>query len=233
MLKTCKYKFLVIDNQNLLEINSLTRNVNQPIKYPEPVLKMDAPWDQDEERLSYTNIIYDQKDKLFKMWYCVEGSESQRTGCWTGGIMKLAYATSVDGIGWQRPELGLVEINGSKKNNYILPEKCFYGATLIDDPSDIIPTIQTENPHAILIDHEILPDQNRFQLISALKQSYPNIRIMTATSVYRHMQILCRGVSAAMTKQVNIGGIKNILDRFGIIHVPASEIPIPDYFVMD
>ena len=137
MSKTCRYKFLVIDNQDLLEINGLTRKVNQPIKHPEPVLKMDAPWNQDNERLCYTNIIYDHEEKLFKMWYCVEGNNDKEAVVWTGGAMKLAYATSLDGIGWQRPELGLVEINGSKKNNYILPEKCFYGATLIDDPSDI------------------------------------------------------------------------------------------------
>ena len=137
MSKTCRYKFLVIDSQDILEINRLTRKVNQAVKRPEPVLRMDAPWDQDDERLSYSNIIYDQGEKVFKMWYCVEGSESQGAGVWTGGVMKLAYATSLDGIHWQRPELGLVEINGPKKNNYILPEKCMYGATLIDDPSDI------------------------------------------------------------------------------------------------
>jgi len=112
---------------------------------------------------------------------------------------------------------------------YELYEKC--DVVFIDDPNEIIPTIQNENPHAILIDHEILLDQNRFQLISALKHSYPNIHIMTVTADYRHMQILCWAVSAAMSKPVNIGGLKNILDRFGIIRVPASEIPIPDYFL--
>ena len=32
----------------------------------------------------------------------------------------ICYAESKDGVHWSRPELGLIEFNGSKKNNIIL-----------------------------------------------------------------------------------------------------------------
>ena len=42
MDQTCRQKFLVIDDREILEIKGLTRKVNQAVKHPEPVLKMDA-----------------------------------------------------------------------------------------------------------------------------------------------------------------------------------------------
>jgi len=130
-------KVLLIDDASLLEVHNLQRKVNQAVKHPEPVLKHDAPWDQDNERFSYANIVYDRDEKLFKMWYFVWRSESQEAGVIVDGGNKLAYATSTDGIHWERPELGLLEVNGSKKNNYVIPEMSIYGGSVIDDPSDI------------------------------------------------------------------------------------------------
>ena len=69
MEKVIRYKFLVIDNQDILEINNLDRKVNQAVKHPEPVLKLDAPWDTEKmEMFNYNNVIYDENEKLFKMW---------------------------------------------------------------------------------------------------------------------------------------------------------------------
>ncbi|MBI3920237.1 MAG: hypothetical protein HY318_02375, partial [Armatimonadetes bacterium] len=137
MNKVYRYKFLVVDNQDLLKINNLTRKVNQAVKHPEPVLKMDAPWDQDNERLSYSGVIYDAEENIFKMWYSIWRSETREAGVVVPGTVKLAYATSTDGISWHRPQLGLIEVNGSKQNNYLIPEMAFYGFSIIKDYSDI------------------------------------------------------------------------------------------------
>ena len=64
-------KVLFIDDAFLLEVHNLKRTVNPAIKHPQPVLTMDAPWDEDDERFSYANIIYDADEKLFRMWYFV------------------------------------------------------------------------------------------------------------------------------------------------------------------
>ncbi|MFI4875412.1 MAG: hypothetical protein ACIALR_08750 [Blastopirellula sp. JB062] len=51
-------------------------------------------------------VWYDPADKLFKMWYCAG---------WFDGT---AYATSVDGVAWQRPQLDVVA-----GTNRIVPRK--------------------------------------------------------------------------------------------------------------
>ena len=134
MNNTCRYKFLVIDNKDLLEINNLKRKVNQAIKYPEPVLKLDASWDTDKaEQLNYNNVIYDTEENSFKMWYVVCGRRPDEY--WERG-RKTAYATSKDGIHWEKPIMNMVKVNGSKENNYIIPEMLSLTYNIIHDPSD-------------------------------------------------------------------------------------------------
>jgi len=128
--RTFRKKYLVIDDANALDVNNLQRKVNQASKHPEPVLRADAPWNLDTETICHMNVIHDEG--VFKMWYCV----GHYAGEGHDGPNKLAYATSTDGIHWDRPELGLVEINGSKKNNYLIPAINVVPA-IINDPSDI------------------------------------------------------------------------------------------------
>ena len=135
MNSVCKYKFLVIDDMDLLEVHNLERKVNQAVKHPEPVVRLDAPWDQiKSDTFNFINVIYDHEEQLFKMWYVVTG---RRLGeKWERG-RKTAYATSTDGINWEKPILNLVEVNGSKENNYIFPEMLSLNYNIIIDPSDI------------------------------------------------------------------------------------------------
>jgi len=133
MGNTVKCKSLVIDNGVLLEIDNLKRKVNRAIKHPDPVIGMGAPWDQDNERFDGMNVMYDQEERLFKMWYGVMRYEGQLAD----GSRKLAYATSTDGIHWEKPKLGLVDVNGSRDNNYIVPEMGSFSCAIIKDPSDI------------------------------------------------------------------------------------------------
>ena len=67
MFNTCRYKFLVIDNQDLLEINNLKRKTNQAEKHPKPIFKMDAPWDQKNDLPDLFSVLYDHEDGIFKM----------------------------------------------------------------------------------------------------------------------------------------------------------------------
>jgi len=132
--RTYKHKVLVIDDAFLAEIHNLKRKVNQAVKHPEPVVKLDAPWNQKTDTFNYVNVIYDHQEKLFKMWYVVTGMFPGEY--WERG-RKTAYATSTDGIHWKKPIMNMVEVNGSKKNNYIIPEMLSLTYTIIQDPSDI------------------------------------------------------------------------------------------------
>jgi len=77
-------------------------------------IKMDKPWEG--SFCGYHNIIY--VDGKYRMYYrCYErDSEDQRFAC----------AESIDGITWIKPELGIVEIDGSKNNNVIMDTKTFH-----------------------------------------------------------------------------------------------------------
>ena len=133
-ISDCHYKFLVIDDDHLLSVHGLTRKVNQAVKHPEPVFKLDAPWDTNPmEMFNYNNVLYDAEEKLFRMWYVVTGQNPDEY--WERG-RKTAVATSTDGIHWDRPIMNMVDVNGSTENNYIFDEMLSLTYTIIDDPSD-------------------------------------------------------------------------------------------------
>lgn len=61
-----------------------------------PVLKPDKPWEQEGGPTAMVfsdGVWWDPKDQLFKMWYMA------------GYVKGTAYATSKDGIRWDKPEL--------------------------------------------------------------------------------------------------------------------------------
>jgi hypothetical protein len=132
--KEYHHKVLFIDDWNLLEVHNLRRKVNQVVKHPEPVFKLDAPWNTEKmEAFNYQNVLYDAHEKLFKMWYVVISQPKDEY--WERG-RKTAYATSKDGVHWETPIMKMVEVNGSKENNYIIGEMLSLVYTIIDDPSD-------------------------------------------------------------------------------------------------
>jgi len=61
--------------------------------------------------------LYDAEEKLFKMWY--------RTGPWSwakpldGHASYTAYATSTDGVHWEKPHLGVLELTGRRDHNVV------------------------------------------------------------------------------------------------------------------
>jgi hypothetical protein len=131
----CSYKFLTIDDTSIWGMDRLQRRVNAAIKHPEPVVTLDAPWDTDPtEQFNYINVIYDPDKKLFKMWYVVCGKSCEEY--WERG-RKTAYATSKDGVHWEKPVMNMVEVRGSKKNNYVLPQMLSLNFNILVDPSDI------------------------------------------------------------------------------------------------
>jgi len=78
------------------------------------VFTCDSPWEG-----NWSGLVTLFKDgDIYRMYY--------GAGDWPSGKPRRArltcYAESNDGIHWTRPELGLVEFNGSKKNNIILPD---------------------------------------------------------------------------------------------------------------
>ncbi len=79
----------------------------------------------------YGTVIKD--GETFRMWYLgmiqTEIEKGQAPGWWR----PMCYAESQDGINWTKPELGLVEFNGNKKNNICLIESPIHSMTRVND----------------------------------------------------------------------------------------------------
>ena len=88
------------------------------------MIEKDESWEEGWRIGSYINVIYDDEDDLFKMWYGVGRKLSDVRG---EEADALAYAISRDGYHWEKPVLNLVEDNGSTANNLVF-SRCSDGA---------------------------------------------------------------------------------------------------------
>lgn len=111
-----------------LALGTVKKNKNNPL------FGADKPWEPRYDNM-YPNVIYDDQDKIYKCWYFsfiiekrttstpLEKRNPESTNYMnvrpTGRDEAILYATSTDGIHWEKPELGIVEFQGSKKNNIV------------------------------------------------------------------------------------------------------------------
>jgi len=79
-----------------------------------PVFTVDKP--SERGRLNYTCVIQDREEGLFKMWYQMVISQPG------GNLSWCHYAVSKDGVHWEKPNVGLVEFEGSKNNNILFEQ---------------------------------------------------------------------------------------------------------------
>ena len=106
-------KQLFIDHKFIDSEQNITLRPNPPEKLPKPVIKSDKPWEAFS--LTYFSVVHE--DGKFRMWY-----QAWMEDYWLKGndTSKVCYAESRDGKNWVKPNLGLVEFNGSKDNNIVL-----------------------------------------------------------------------------------------------------------------
>jgi hypothetical protein len=98
-------------------MEKLKRVLHQPERYEgNPILEGTQPWEKWKVSLNGRSVLYDDEDRQFKMWYSSTLRDAQAPG---GLRYKVCYATSEDGILWQRANLEQVEWEGSRANNII------------------------------------------------------------------------------------------------------------------
>ena len=98
---------------------------------PENVaIDSDKPWES--RSVHYSSVLRD--GDLFRMWYRSDFGSELTDNEWT---TLGCYAESSDGIHWEKPNLGLVEFEGSKDNNILFPTEGVEGGnpTVIIDPN--------------------------------------------------------------------------------------------------
>ena len=107
-------KQLFVDDSIIGSLERAYRVLNQPVKYEgNPVLELKPEQKVGGQDLVVVmgNVIYDAEEQIFKMWY--------DAAVYDWSQVFLGYATSKDGMRWERPNLGLLEHQGSKENNLV------------------------------------------------------------------------------------------------------------------
>ena len=104
--------------------------MTQPETYSKnPVLVADRPRERKQGvRLSGQAVLYDEQENLFKMWYATAADPD--------GRFPWCYAISRDGYNWEKPELGIHEFGGNKKNNIITVWNDPSYSSVMKDPND-------------------------------------------------------------------------------------------------
>lgn len=94
-----------------------------------PILKADRPWEGWRISL-YGTVLFDPDERLFKMWYTSDVSEDFPN-------YAVLYATSRDGISWEKPLVGTIAGKKSAAHNGVLAEG--HLPSVIRDPAETNP----------------------------------------------------------------------------------------------
>lgn len=125
-------KYLLLDSRIVESIENARLTVGTVRKHERnPLFGEDKPWEVRYDNL-YGNVLYDREDGLYKIWYSpfiVDHSSKGMTIAQRNSVryrpprnreMGICYAFSRDGLSWEKPELNLIEFEGSKANNLVL-----------------------------------------------------------------------------------------------------------------
>jgi len=146
-------RYLLLDSRIIKSTDNAKLTVGAVLKDKNnPLFKEDKPWEPRFDN-PYCSVIYDEEEKIYKCWYSIftkSGSKGDFPGealpsdkrawvNWREGRrgFGVCYATSKDGIHWEKPALGLIEFNGSKKNNIVI--EYTHGVAVMKDLHEIDP----------------------------------------------------------------------------------------------
>lgn len=132
---------LFADDSGVASSSGVKRTVHPARTRPAAVLEGTLP--QEGSRVYLTGSVYqDEATGLLSMWYAGHpdlpgGKKPKVEGLRTGKGNFVLYATSKDGIAWDRPTLGQFEFQKSKDNNIIYD---FHSPSVLFDPADPDPS---------------------------------------------------------------------------------------------
>ena len=107
------------DNHAIPFTQNLKLTMHSPKRHPaNPVVKRGNPGQPDSWAVQFYGSVIRVKD-TYRMWYVAVGEERLEGKVPRSSPWRVAYAESKDGIKWTKPNLGLVEYRGNKKNNLV------------------------------------------------------------------------------------------------------------------
>ncbi len=101
-------KHLFIDGRHVQFADKVSFKFHKPVKEEGPVITPEYPWEGDRVQI-WNAPVWSEARSCWRMWY------------FGGDELLPLYAESYDGLRWRKPELGLFEWRGSKKNNIVNP----------------------------------------------------------------------------------------------------------------
>jgi len=122
-------KQLFIDDYIIEQLNGAEKILNQPVKHPDnPLVVQDQPWE--ENGPGYSTVMYDEQEGIFKLWYGFWWPDAHPSE------QALCYATSEDGITWEKPI-----INQQDGTNIVFQPQItgFQAAGIYKDPVETDP----------------------------------------------------------------------------------------------
>ncbi len=144
-------RHLLFDDHLIADSEGFTVTLNPPARQPEPVLVCDRPWEVGG-LLGDSNMSVVDDDGTIRLWYVVEYLEPGRdrpippkveglrldpkTLADLRGVGRqyvLCHATSTDGVHFDKPDAGIVNYQGSRRNNMVFIDRL--GCTVFKDPS--------------------------------------------------------------------------------------------------
>lgn len=109
-------------------------------KHPaNPLLRADRPWEGGSIQI-YGDVIFDEQEKLFKMWYIGVGGSTEAQDYFDRRVIThghLCYATSRDGIHWEKPPVGTLTAKNGKPHNAVSTVEM---ASVFKEPNEPDPT---------------------------------------------------------------------------------------------
>ncbi len=117
--------YLFLDDGLIAESHGVTFTAHSPTKYAEnPILSGEKSPTALEKVTGPITVLPGADGSGFRMWYVPHSHK--------GLGFHLGYGTSADGIHWDLPDLGLVELAGNRHNNVVLPQ--VIGGDVLLDP---------------------------------------------------------------------------------------------------
>lgn len=124
MINPGMYRQLFLDDHAVESSEGVIRRLHQP-KRLGPVIKPDRSRNETLIQTS-SSPQWNTEKKLWEWWYLGFYDAAPYQGPGTPVWGEIHYATSVDGIVWDRPSLGLYEWRGSRDNNLAYHSKVDY-----------------------------------------------------------------------------------------------------------
>jgi len=95
---------LFADDSGVAIRKGVVRTIHPAQTSQQPVLEPESPW-EGQRLYVYGSVYYDDVTSLFRLWYASANA--------------VLYATSEDGVSWNKPALGIHSYKGSRNNNII------------------------------------------------------------------------------------------------------------------